>query len=171
MLPDLVLRDRVTPLLLAKDMYNKLHEGHNHVGWFNNRNPRRRQWNGLDIVVLPQNLLRQVTTHPVFVGHDTSGVPTYVLKRCHVSSSLVRPPDDMSMLHRINCGYEVFRIRKFPGRFPFTPKRVNMQVIFLTLPRNECLEVRKNPSLQTHRNGTNLYQHKYHTNNYTFMIH
>jgi len=106
---------------------------------------------GLDIVVQPQNSLRQVTTHLVFVSHDPSGVPAYVSKRRQVSSSLVWPPDDISMLHQISCASVVSRIRKAPERFPFTHKRVNTQVIFLTPPQNECLEMRQNLSLQTQR--------------------
>jgi len=104
MLPNLVLRDRVTLLLLAKDRDSKLHEGHNHLIWCKLRNRRRRSRNGMDIAVLPQNPLRQVTHHPVFAGHDPSSLPSYVMKRRHVSSSLVRPSDDISMLHRISCG-------------------------------------------------------------------
>jgi len=44
---------------------------------------------GLDIVVLPQNPLRQVTPHHFFAGYDPSGVPAYVLKRREVSPILV----------------------------------------------------------------------------------
>ena len=119
MLPHLILSDRIT-LLLAKDMDNKLHEGRNQCRWLNICNHRKRQWNDLDTVVLPQNPLWQLTAHPVFVGHDPSEVLTYVLNKRHVSSILVRPSDDIMMFHQINCGYVVSRISKVPERFPST---------------------------------------------------
>jgi len=53
----------------------------------------------MNIVVVPQNSLRQVTHHLLFADHDPSGVPAYVLKRRDVSLVLVQPPDDMTMLH------------------------------------------------------------------------
>ena len=81
MLPHLVLLDWITILLLAKDMDNKFHEGHNHILWRKLCNLRRRSGNGLNISILPQNPLRQVTTHPGFTDHDPFGVPSYVLKR------------------------------------------------------------------------------------------
>jgi len=129
----------------------KLHEGHNHLRWLKIPNRCRKSVNGLDIAVLPQNPLRQAMSHPVFAGHYSSLVPENFPKRCQVSSSLVRPPDDIMMLHQIKCASIVSRIRKSPERFPFTHKRVSTQVILLTLPRNELLEVRQNPSLQTQR--------------------
>ena len=100
--PLLALQDRITPLLLDKDMESKLQEGSNHLCWLKRHNRRRRSGNGLNIVVLPQNPLRQVTHHPFFVGHDPFGVPAYVLKRCHVSSVLVRTRDGMRMLQQIH---------------------------------------------------------------------
>jgi len=72
---------------------------------------------------------RQVTAHPIFVGHDPSEVPAYVMNRRQVSLRLVRPPDDIMMLHQINCASAVFRIRKASGRFPSTHKRVSTLVI------------------------------------------
>ncbi|AES64857.1 hypothetical protein MTR_2g031430 [Medicago truncatula] len=106
-------------------MDNKLNEGRDHLLWLKRPNRRRRYGNGLDIVVLPQNPLRKVMTHPGFTGHNPSRVPSYVMKRSQVSSSLVHPPDDMSMLHRINCGYVMSNIRKVSERFPSTHKRVS----------------------------------------------
>jgi len=150
--PNLVIRDQITPLLLAKDMDNKLQEGHNHIRWHKIHNGRWSLGNYLDIVVLPQNPLWKVTTHPLFVGHNSSGVPAYILKRRYVSSSLVRTPDDMSMLHRINCGSEVSNIRKAHGRFPSTHKQVSTIIIFIRPPRNELPKVIQNSSLQTQRN-------------------
>jgi len=169
MLPHLILRDRMTHLLLAKDMDNKLHGGHNYHLWRNLRNRRRRYVNNLDIAVLPQNPLRQVTAHLGLVGHNQSRVPAYVMKRRKVSSSLVRPPDDTSMLHQINCGSVVSNIRKALGRFPSTHKRVSTQVIWIKLPRNELPEVRQNPSLQTQRDK--FISAQVSLKNYTFTIH
>jgi hypothetical protein len=80
--------------------------------------------------------------HPVFVDHDPSGVPAYVLKGCDVSSSLVQPPDDMRMVQRINGVFVVSRIRKAPGRFLFIHKRGNsMIILFIKIPHNEVTKV------------------------------
>jgi len=165
----LVLRDRLTPLLLGKDMDIKFQVARNHLRWLKRPNRRRRCGSGLNIIVLPQNPLRQVTHHPDSAGHDPSGVPTYVLKRWQVSSTLVRPQDDMSVLHRINPESEVSNIRKSPRRFPYTHKRVNTIVIFIRLPWNELPEVSQNLSPQTQWDKF-ISAHKYHTNNYTFTI-
>jgi hypothetical protein len=167
--PLLDLRDQITPLLLAKDMESKLQEGSNHLRWLKRPNRRKRSGNGLYIVVLPQNPLWKVTHHPVFVGHDPSRVPAYVMKWRHVSSVLVRPPDDMRMLHRIYQSSEVSIISKPPGRFPSTHIWVLPIVIFIFPPRKELSEVSKNPSLQTQRDKF-ISAHKYHTKNYTFTI-
>ena len=118
MLPHLVIRDQITPLLLAKDMDNKIREGNNHIRWRKTPNRRRRSQNGLDITVLPQNSLRQVMTHHVPVGHDPSRVPTYVLKRRQVSPRLVRPPYDVSMLQQINHASIVSWINIAPSGKP-----------------------------------------------------
>jgi len=131
---------------------------------------RRRSGNGLNIVVLPQNPLWQVMHHPGFVGHDRFGVPAYVLKRSQVSSALVRLPDYMSMLHLIHLESIVSSIRKSPGMFPSTHKRVLTIVIFIRLLRNELPDVSQNPSLQTQRDKF-ISAHKNYTNNYTFTIH
>jgi len=132
----LALRDRITHLLLANDMDDKLQEARSHLCWVKRLNQRRRSGNGLNMVLLPQNPLRKLTHHPGFTYHDPSRVPAYVLKRRVVSPSLVRPPDDMSMLHRNNLESEVSSIRKSPGRFPSTHKRVLTLIIFINLPRN-----------------------------------
>jgi len=95
MTPRLVIRNRITLMLMAEDMKSKLHEGMGHVIRRNKLNVCRRPGNSLDIPVLPKNPLWQVTDHPVAAGHDPSGVPAYVLKGRDVSSSLVRPPGDM----------------------------------------------------------------------------
>jgi len=139
--PILVLWDRLTPLLLAKDMDNKLQEGNSHLCWVKRPNRRMRSGNSLNIAVLPQNPLRQVTHHLLFTGHDPSGVPTYVLKRRHVSSVLVRPSDDMTMLHRIHQAFEVCSISKPLGRFPSTHIRVLPFVIFIFPHRYDMSEV------------------------------
>jgi len=114
MLPRLIIRDWVTPLLLGNDMQSKLQEGSNHICWGKRQNRSRRSGNGLIISVLPQNPLPQVTHHLLFAGHDPSGVPTHILKRRHISSVLVRPPSDMTMLHQIQQASEVFSINKLP---------------------------------------------------------
>jgi len=126
MLPHLVLPDRITLLLL---MDNKIREGHNHIHWRKILNRHRRCGNGLDIVVLPQNPLRQVTEHHVPAGHDPSRVLAYVTKRCHIPPRLVLPPDDISTLHQINYASVVFRINIAHERFPFTHKRVNTLIL------------------------------------------
>jgi len=113
--PLLALRDRLTPLLLAKDMDGKLQEARSHLCWLKRPNQCKRSGNGSNIAVLAQNPLRQVTHHPGFAGHDRFEVPTYVLKRRHVSSVLVRPPDDITMLQRIHQSSEVSSISKPPG--------------------------------------------------------
>jgi len=46
-------------------------------------------------------------------------------ERRHVSSRLVRPPDDIMMLHQINCIFVMSRISKAIGKFPSTHKRVH----------------------------------------------
>jgi len=74
----------------------------NHILWLKILNRCRKLGNGLGITVLPQNPLRQVMSHPFFAGHDPSGVPAYVLKSPDVSSILVRPRDDINILHQIN---------------------------------------------------------------------
>jgi len=99
MLPRLVVRDLVTPLLLGNDMQSKLEEGSNNICWGKRHNCSRRSGNGLNISLLPQNPLGKVTHYLLFAGHDPSRVPAHILKRCHVSSLLVRPPGDMTMLH------------------------------------------------------------------------
>jgi len=137
--PLIVLRDRLTAPLLAKDMESKLQEGSSHLCWVKRPNRRRRSGNGLNIVVLPRNQHQQVTHHLLFVGHDPSGVPTYALKRRQVSSVLVRSPDDMTMLHRIHQASKVCSISKPPGRFPST--HIRPIVIFIFLPRNDMFEV------------------------------
>jgi len=139
--PLLALRERITAQLVGKDMESKLQEGINHLCWLKRHNRRKRSGNGLNVAVLPQNPLRHVTHHPYFAGHDPSGVPSYVLKRRHVSSVLVRPSDDMKMLHRIHRSYEVSNIRKPPGRFPSTQIRVLPIVIFIFPPRTKMFEV------------------------------
>jgi len=94
-----------------------------------------------------------VTDHPVSASHDSSGVPTYVLKGRDMSSSLVRPPGDMRMVQRINGISVVSRIRKAPWRFPLNHKRGNSRVVVLIInPQNDVREVRQSPSLQTQRN-------------------
>jgi len=119
----------------------------------------------MDIPVLPKNPLWKVTNPLVFASHDPSGVPTYVLKGRDVSSSLVRLPDDMRMVQRINGSSVVSRIRKAPERLPLTHKRGNNRVVgIIIIPQNDVREVRQSPSLQTQRNKY-LYQHKYYTNN------
>ena len=85
MLPRLVVRDLVTPMLLGNDMQSKLQEGSNHICWGKRHNRSRRSGNPLNMSVLPQNPLWQVTHHPLFSGHDPSRVPAHVLKRCHLS--------------------------------------------------------------------------------------
>jgi len=169
MFPRFVVRDLVTPLLLANDVQSKLQEGSNHICWGKRQNRSRRSGNGLNISVLPQSPLGQVTHHLFFAGHDPSGVPAHVLKRCHVSSVLVRPPGDMAMLHRIQQASEVFNISKPPFRFPSTHIRVKPFVIFIFLPRNDMSDVSYNPSLQTQKNKF-ISAHNYHTKNYTFTV-
>ena len=119
--------------------------------------------------VLPQNPLRQVTHHPLFVGHDPSRVPAHVLKRRHVLSVLVRPPGDMTMLHRVQQASEVLSISKPPFRFQSTHERVMQFVIIIFLPRNDMSDVSYNSSLQTQKDRF-ISAHKYHTKNYTFTI-
>ena len=151
MISRLVVRDRLTPLLLANDMQSKLQEGSNHICWGKRQNRRRRSENGLNIVVLPQNPLRHVTHHLMLVGHDPSGVPAHILKRRHVSSVLVRPPEYMTMLHQIHQVFEVLSISEPLFRFPSTHIRAIPFVIFIFHPRNDMSEVSYNPSLQTQR--------------------
>ena len=74
MLSRLVVRDWVTSLLLGNDIQSKLQEGSSHICWGKRQNRSRRSENGLNIFVLPQNPLRQVTHHLLFAGHDPSGV-------------------------------------------------------------------------------------------------
>jgi len=169
MLPRLVVRDLVTLLLLGTDMQSKLQEGNNHICWGKRQNRSKRSWNDLNISVLPQNPLGQVTHHLLFVGHDPSGVPAHLLKRRHVSSGLVRPPGDMTMLHQIQQASEVFSISKHPFSFPSTHIRVRPFVIFIFLPRNDMSDVSYNPSLQTQKEKF-ISAHNYHTKNYTFTI-
>jgi len=151
-------------------MESKFQEGNNHLCWLKRLNRRRKSGNGLNIVVLPQNPPWQVTHHPSFVGYDPSRVPAYVLKRRHDSLVLVRPPNDMIMLHRIHPKSEVSSIKKNPRRFPSTHIWVLPIVIFIRPPQNELSDVSKNSSLQTQRDKF-ISAHKYHTKNYTFTIH
>jgi len=164
MLPRLVVRDLVTPLLLGNDMQSKLQEGNNHICWGKRHNRSRRSGNCMNISVLPQNSLGQVMHHLLFAGHDRSGVPAHVLKKRHVSSVLVRTPGDMIMLHRIQQASEVFSISKPPFRFPSTHIRVLPFVIFIFLPRNDMSDVSYNPSLQTQKDIF-ISAPKYHTKN------
>jgi len=152
MLPKLVVWDLVSPLLLGNDMQSKLQEGSSHICWGKRHNRSRRSGNSLNISVLPQNILGEVTHHLLFVGHDPFVVPAHVLKRCHVSSALVRPLVYMTMLHQIQQASEVFSVSKPPFRFPSTHIRVLPFVIFIFLPRNDMSHVRYNPSLQTQIN-------------------
>ena len=96
-------------------------------------NVSRRFGSCLDILVLPKNPLWQVADHPVSASHDPSGVPAYVLKGRDVSSPLVRPPDDIRVVQRINGTSIVSRIRKASGRFPLTHKRGNIRVVGLII--------------------------------------
>jgi len=159
----------VTPLLLGNDMQRKLQEGNSHICWGKRHNCSRRSGNPLNMSVLPQNPLRQVTHYPLFAGHDPSRVPAHVLKRRHVSSVLVRPPGDMTILHRIQQASEVLSISKPSFRFPSTHEWVMQFVIIIFLPRNDMSDVSYNPSLQTQKDRF-ISAHKYHTKNYTFTI-
>jgi len=123
----------------------------------------------MNIFVLPHNPLGQVTHRLLFPSHDPSGVPAHVLKRRHVSSVLVRPPGDMTMLHQIQQASEVISMFKPPLRFPFTHIRVLPFVILISRPRNHMSEVSYNSSLQTQRD-ISISEHKCHTRNYTFMF-
>jgi len=145
----LVVRDLVTPLLLGNNMHSKLQESNNHICWGKRHNRSRRSGNILNISVLPHNPLGQVTHHLLFLSHDPSGVPAHVMKMRHVSSVLVRPPGDMTMLHRIQQASEVINMFKPPLRFPSTHIRVLPFVISISWPRNHMSEVSYNPSLQT----------------------
>jgi len=107
----------LTPLLLSKDMDHEILKGHNHIRWFKSPNSHMRSLNGLDIVVLHENLLLQVKEHLVFVGHDPTGVPVDVVERCDVSSFLVGPLDDISIHHQINEASTVSMIRIAPRGF------------------------------------------------------
>ena len=129
-------------LLLAKDLESKLQEGSNHLCLVKRLNRGRRFGNGLNIAVLPYNPLRQVMNHLLFASHDPSEVPAYVLKRRHVSSVLVQPPDDMTMLHRIHQASKVCNIRIPPGRFQSTHIQILPIVIFIFHPSNDMSEVR-----------------------------
>jgi len=169
MLPRLVVRDLVTPLLLGNDMQSKLQEGSNHICWGKRHNRSRWSGNFLKISVLPHNPLGQVTHHLLFPSHDPSGVPAHVLKRRHVSPVLVRPPGDMTMLHRIQQASEVISLFKRPLRSPSTHIRVLPFVILTSRPRNHMSEVSYNPSLQTQRDKS-ISAHKCHTRNYTFTF-
>ena len=100
MLPRLVVKDLVAPMLLGNHMQSKLQEGSSHICWGKRHNRSRRSGNFLNIYVLLHNPLGQVTHHLLFPNHDPSGVPAHVLKRRHISLVLVRPPGDMTMLHR-----------------------------------------------------------------------
>jgi len=169
MLPRLVVQDLTTPLLLGNDMHSKLQEGSSHICWGKRHNRTRRSGNPLNMSVLPQNPLRQVTHHLLFVGHDPSRVPTHVLKRRHVSSVLVRRLGDMTMLHQIQQASEVLNISKPLFRFPSTYIRVMPFVIIIFLLRNDMSDVSYNPSLQTQKDRF-ISTPKYHTKNYTFTI-
>jgi hypothetical protein len=57
MLPRLVVRDLVTPMLLGNDMQSKLQEGSNHICWGKRHKRSRRSGNPLNMFVLPQNPL------------------------------------------------------------------------------------------------------------------
>ena len=168
MLPRLVVRDLVTPLLLGSDMQSKLQEGSSHIRWGKRHNHCRRSGNFLNIV-LPHNLLGQVTHHLLFPSHDPSRVPAHVLKRRHVSSELVQPPSDMTMLHWTQQAFEVINMFKPPLRSPSTHIRVLPFVILISRPRNHMSEVSYNPSLQTQRDKS-ISAHKCHTRNYTFTF-
>jgi hypothetical protein len=157
MLPRLVVRDLATPLLLGNDMQSKLQVGNSHIYWGKRHNHSRRSGNPQNMSVLPQHPLRQVTHHPLFAGHDPSGVPAHVLKRRHVSSVLVQPPGDMIMLHRIQQASEMVSMFKPPLRFPSTHIGVFTVVILVSQPRNHMSAVSYNPSLQNKEK--NLYQH------------
>jgi len=110
-----------------------------------------------------------VTHHLLFPSHDPSGVPAHVLKRRHISSMLVRPPGDMTMLHRIQQAYEVISMFKPPLRSPSTHIQVLPFVILISRPRNHMSEVSYNPPLQTQRDKS-ISTHKCHTRNYTFTF-
>jgi len=152
MLSRLIVRDRLTPLLLANDMQSKLQEGSNHICWGKRQNRRMRSGNGLNIAILPQNPLRQVTHHLLFASNDPSGE----------LSALVRPSEYMTMLHRIHQASKVLNISKPPFRFPSTHIRVIPFVLFIFLPRNNMFKVSYKPSLQTQRDKF-ISAHKYHT--------
>jgi len=159
----------VTPLLLGNDMQSKPQEGSSHISWGKRHNRSRRSGNFLNISVLPPNPLEQVTHHLLFPSHDPFGVPAHVLKRCHVSSVLVRPPGDMTMVHRIQQASEVISMFKPPLRFPSTHIRVLPFVILIPRPWNHMSEVGYNPSLQTQRDKS-ISAHKCRTRNYTFTF-
>ena len=140
MLPRLVVWDLGTPPLVGNDMQSKLQEGSSHICCGKRHNISRRSGNPLNMSVLPQHPLRQVTHHPLTVCHDPSGVPAHVLKRRHVSSVLVRPPGDMTMLHRVQQASEVVSISKPPLRFPSTQIGVLPVVICILDLGTTCLK-------------------------------
>ena len=150
-------------------MQSKLRESNNHICWGKRHNRSRRSGNILNISVLPHNPLGQVAHHLLFPSHDPFGVPAHVLKRRHVSLVLVRPPGDMTMLHRIQQASEVINMFKPPMRFPSTHIRVLPFIILISRSRNHMSEVGYNPSLQKQRNKS-ISAHKCYTRNYTFMF-
>jgi len=89
----------MTPFFLGNDMEHEILKADNHIRWVKSPNRRMKSGNGLTIAVLPENPLRQVTAHPVFVSHDPTRVLVDVLKTRDVSPILVQPPDDINIHH------------------------------------------------------------------------
>jgi len=137
----------MTHLRLVKDMNHTIVKGHHHILWLKSHKCCMRFENGLDIAVLPENLLRQLKAPPVFANHDPTGVPSNVVKRLGVSLILVQSSDDINIHHQINEASIVSTIIIASRGFPSDNKRLSTIVVLHKFPQKELQEVLINSSL------------------------
>ena len=82
----------LTPIIRLKRARAEVREGLHNLSRCQRWNIRRRSRYGLDVSVLPQYPLRQVTVHPTVAAHDPTRIPKYLLERLELPVPFVRPP-------------------------------------------------------------------------------
>jgi len=87
-----VLSCMLTPIGRLKRVSAEVDESLHNLSRWQLYNIRRRSKDGLDVSVLPQNSLGQVTVHPTITTHNPAWIPEYLLESLEVHVLFVRPP-------------------------------------------------------------------------------
>jgi len=144
--PQFFLRNQPTPLCLGKDMNHEILKDNTHILWLKSPNCRRRSENGLDIVVLLENPLRQVMTS-CFCRPWSNGS----FSKCPEKVWCLAYPRTASRWHQHSPGLCSVHYHNSPWGFPSSLKRVSTLVVRTKPPQNELPKVLQNSSLQTQR--------------------